>query len=135
VAKDSLARGARTAMFAAGDNKGKIELKNLSTEPRNSVKEIKIDRKRTYKRITPIGEMLLVQRRDPESVSAGGILIPEDGKDRPAEGTILAMGSDVEGLDIGDHLIFGKYSGTEYPWGGEVLLFMRSDEVIAVVEE
>ena len=149
MAKDSLARGARSAQFAAGVGKGKAELKNLSTEPRNSVKQVEIDRKRTYKRIVPKGDMLLIERREPENISAGGVLIPDEGKDHPAEGVILAMGPavnhiidtetaslyDKNGYKVGDHIIFGKYAGTEYPWGGETLLFMRQDEIIAVVED
>ncbi len=136
MAKDSLARGARSAQFAAGVGKGKAELKNLSTEPRNSVKQVEIDRKRTYKRIVPKGDMLLVERREPENISAGGVLIPDEtlDKDRPAEGVVVTAGPLVKDLKEGDYVIFGKYAGTEYPFSGQILLFMREEEIIATVE-
>lgn len=132
---DVLARGAKSAQFAAGDNRGEVELKNISLEPREEIEPIVIDRTRKVKRISPKGDMLLVQRREAEDISAGGITLIVDDADRPAEGVIVSVGPKVLGLSEGDHIIFGKYAGTEYPWGGETLLFMRDDEVIATVEE
>jgi len=134
--KDVLAAGQRSAQFAAGVGKGKAELKNLAPAdaPRNTTIEVKIDRTRRVKKIVPVGDMLLVERRKAEDISAGGILIPEDGKDHPSEGTVISVGSKSHFVG-GEHIIFGKYSGTEYPFGGDTLLFMRDDEVIAVVEE
>ncbi len=136
--KDILAAGFRTAQFAAGDNNtGDAELKNLSSEPREDIAPVEIDRTRATKRIVPKGEYILVQRREPENLSAGGLFIPETVReqDRPAEGVVLATGSKVTEYLTGAHIIFGKYAGTEYPWGTESLLFMREDEIIATVEE
>jgi chaperonin GroES len=136
MAKDILARGGRTATFAAGVGTGKAELKNLSSEPRNTTKEIKIDRSRSYSRIIPKGDMLQVDRRDPEIISAGGVLIPDEtlDKDRPAEGVVISIGPKVEDVKKGDYVIFGKYAGVEYQFGAEKILFMREDEIIATVE-
>jgi len=53
---DKLARGARSAQFAAGDNKGEIELKNLSSEPREDFTPAEIDRTRKVKHIVPKGD-------------------------------------------------------------------------------
>ena len=149
MAKDSLARGAKSAQFFPSTGvKGDAILKNLSSEPRTKAKEVKIDRSRSYKRILPKGDMLLVERRAAENLSAGGLLIPDEAKDkdRPAEGTVVAVGPMVgkstgmlamesAGLKVGDHVIFGKYAGTEYAFGAAVLLFMTESEVIAVVED
>ncbi|PWT76396.1 MAG: co-chaperone GroES [Bacteroidetes bacterium] len=133
---DVLARGGRSAQFAAGDNKGEIELKNVAPEgSREDFTPVEIDRTRHVKRITPKGDQILVQRREAENVSAGGILLAESAKDRPAEGVIVSIGPLVKDLNERDHILFGKYAGTEYPFGGETLLFMREEEVIAVVEE
>ena len=136
--KDILAAGYRSAQFAAGDNNtGDAELKNLSDEPRMDITPVVIDRTRTAKHITPKGDYIHVQRRAPENFSAGGLVIPDEAvaADRPAEGVILAVGPKVDSLGVGDHIIFGKYAGTEYPWGAEFLLFMRGEEVIATVED
>ena len=136
--KDLLAAGQRSAQFTAGVGKGKAELKNLAPAdaPRNTTVAVKIDRTRKAKAIIPKGENILVRRRESENISVGGIVIPDDNKDKPSEGTIVSTGKAVStNLAVGMHIIFGKYSGTEYPWGGETLLFMREDEVIAEVEE
>jgi chaperonin GroES len=149
--KDVLAAGYKTAQFAAGNNTGEIELKNVSTEPRNEFTPVEIDRTRKVRRIVPKGDTLLVSRRAAENLSAGGLVIPEEAieKERPAEGVIEAMGPkcgqdserptidsiSTNNLHVGDHIIFGKYAGTEYPWGGETLLFMSETEVIAVIED
>lgn len=133
--KDVLAAGQRSAQFAAGVGKGKAELKNLSNEPRIDIKPVEIDRTRQYKRIIPKGDMLLIERREPENISAGGILIPETGKDRPAEGTVVTAGPAVKDVKAGDWVLFGLYAGTEYPFSGETLLFVREDEIIATVEK
>ena len=135
--KDVLAAGYRTAQFAAGDNKGEIELKNMSSEPREDVAPVEIDRTRKVKRIVPKGEYILVQRREPENISAGGLLIPDEAKknDRPAEGVVMSVGPLVQNLQPGDHILFGQYAGTEYPWGVEFLLFMMESEVIATIED
>jgi len=135
---DQLARGARKATFAAGDRSGAIELKNVAPEgSREEFVPVEIDRTRKVKKLTPKRDWILVQRRDPEEITVGGLYVPETSKsqDRPAEGVIKAIGKRVEDLAVGDHIIFGKYAGTEYPWGSETLLFMREEEVISVIEE
>ena len=136
--KDVLAAGARKATFVIGaDVDAPVELKNLSNEPRMETEQVEIDRTRKVRRIVPQGDNLLVERRESEDVSAGGILIPQDtqDKDRPAEGVIIAVGPRVKSLSAGQRVLFGRYSGVEYPFGGQVLLFVREDEVIAIVEE
>jgi chaperonin GroES len=136
--KDVLASGARKATFVIGaDIDAPVELKNLSSEPRMETEQVEIDRTRKVRRIVPQGDNLLVERRESEDVSAGGILIPQDtqDKDRPAEGVITAVGPGVKSLSAGQRVLLGRYSGVEYPFGGQVLLFVREDEVIAIVEE
>ena len=131
-----LAGGARRAQFVIGaEVDAPVELKNLSDEPREELAIEPVDRTRTYKRLTPKGDQMLVQRREAENVSAGGILLADSGKDKPAEGVVLSVGPKVSDIKVGDHVIFGIYAGTEYPWGTETLLFMREEEVIATVEE
>lgn len=132
----NLAGGQRRAQFSMGSNPGdEIELKNLSDEARDETVVAPVDRTRTYKKITPKGDMLWVKRREAEDISAGGIIIPDDGKDHPLEGTVISVGKSVEDIKEGEHIIFGRYAGTEYPFGGETLLFMRESEVIATVED
>jgi chaperonin GroES len=135
----NLAGGQRRAQFVIGANVGdEVELKNISTEARDdswAENVEKVDRTRHAKKITPKGDMLWVRRTEAENLSAGGLIIPDEGKDRPLEGTVISVGRKVEDIKEGEHVIFGRYSGTEYPWGDELLLFMREDEIIATVED
>ena len=135
----NLAGGQRRAQFVTGNNdiNAPVELKNLSTEPRMEIEVTPADRTRTLKRLTPKGDQILVQRREAENISAGGLVIPEEAqaKDKPAEGVVMAVGPNVNDVKVGDHVLFGLYAGTEYAFGIEVLLFMAESEVIATVEE
>ena len=135
----NLAGGQRRAQFVTGNNdiNAPVELKNLSSEPRTEIEVTPADRTRTLKRLTPKGDQILVQRRAAENISAGGLVIPDEAqaKDKPAEGTVMAIGPKVDDVRVGDHILFGIYAGTEYPWGVETLLFMREEEIIATVEE
>lgn len=140
----NLAGGQRRANFVIGANEGdEIQINPGILAPEEPVPAFTsepvieaIDRSRPFKKISPKGDMILVKRKEPENLSAGGLIIPDEGKDRPSEGTVISVGSKVtEGIKKGDHIIFGKYAGTEYPWGTETLLFMREEEIIATVEE
>jgi chaperonin GroES len=78
-----------------------------------------------------------------ETMSAGGIVIPDNAAEKPSRGEILAAGQgkilesgDVRPLavKVGDKVLFGKYAGTEVKVDGEELLVMREDDIVAVIE-
>ena len=94
-------------------------------------------------KIRPLNDRLLVQRLEEEEKTAGGIIIPDSAKEKPAEGLIVAVGSGKisedgtkQALEVkeGDKVLFGKYSGTEIKINGEEHLIMREDEIIAIIE-
>ncbi len=93
--------------------------------------------------IRPLHDRVLVRRIEDETVSAGGILIPDNAKEKPSRGEILAVGNgkhldngDVRPLEVkvGDKVLFGKYSGSEVKVDGEELLVMREDDIVGIVE-
>lgn len=93
-------------------------------------------------KIKPLGDRVLVRRKEQESVSPGGIVIPETAKEKPVEGEVLAVGSgrtladgSLRALDVrvGDVVLFGRYSGTEVTIDGEAYVLMREDDVLAAV--
>jgi len=93
--------------------------------------------------IRPLHDRVLVRRMEDESVSAGGILIPDNAKEKPSRGEILAVGNgkhlengDVRALEVkvGDKVLFGKYSGNEVKVDGEELLVMREDDIVGIIE-
>jgi chaperonin GroES len=93
-------------------------------------------------KIQPLNDRLLVLRTDKEEKSAGGIIIPDTAKEKPMEGTVVAAGPgkrDDSGkrtpMDVkkGDRILFAKYAGTEIKIDGVEHLFMREDDIMAVV--
>jgi len=94
--------------------------------------------------IRPLFDRVLVQRNDEPSQTTGGLFLPETAnKEKPAEGTILAIGNGRIGDDgavtplivkEGDRIIFGKYAGTEIKIDGEERLILREDDILGVLE-
>ena len=91
----------------------------------------------------PIGEKLLVQRFEAEGKTAGGIVLPEAAKEKPTEGTVIALG-DGKLLDSGkrskfqvkkgDRVVFSSYAGTEIKIGVEEYILMSEEDILAVIE-
>jgi chaperonin GroES len=143
VAKDSLARGARSAQFFTGPGtaKGKTELKNLSSDGRDTSLDKVVISPVAYKerKVRPINKQLLVKRIAIEESTESGILIEVQAtKDRPAEGSVLAVSDLVSQVMVGDHILFGKYAGTEVKVGGtadDLPILMDEEEVLGIVED
>ena len=90
----------------------------------------------------PLHDRVLVRRVEAEEKTAGGIIIPDSAKEKPAEGEIVAVGTGsraddgkVTPLDVkvGDRVLFGKWSGTEVKVGGEDLLIMKESDILGVI--
>jgi len=90
----------------------------------------------------PLHDRVLVRRVEAEEKTAGGIIIPDSAKEKPAEGEIVSIGTGtraengtVTPLDvkIGDRVLFGKWSGTEVKVGGEDLLIMKESDILGVI--
>jgi chaperonin GroES len=93
-------------------------------------------------KLTPLHDRILVRRTEESGTTRGGLIIPDSAKDKPQEGEIIAAGkgkTNEEGtlfplaVREGDHILFGKYSGTEIKIDGEDLLIMKEEEVLGVV--
>ena len=91
----------------------------------------------------PLHDRVLVKRIDAEEKTAGGIIIPDTAKEKPQEGEIVAVGpgardesGKVTALDVqvGDIVLFGKWSGTEVKIDGQDLLIMKESDIMGVVE-
>ncbi len=93
--------------------------------------------------IRPLHDRVLVKRIEDETTTAGGIVIPDNAKEKPSRGEILAVGNgkhldngDIRSLDVkvGDKVLFGKYAGNEVKVDGEELLVMREDDIMGIIE-
>lgn len=86
-------------------------------------------------KIKPIGERVLVKREEIEEKSTGGIILTQAVQERPNQGEVRAIG-DVEGIEVGDTVVFGKYAGTDVlDVDGESLIFIDLKDVKAVIYE
>ena len=94
-------------------------------------------------KLRPMHDRIIVKRVEEESVTAGGIFIPETAKEKPQKGEIMAVGNGKKTEDgkvipldvkVGDKVLFGKYSGTEVKIEGEEYLIMREDDILGVME-
>ena len=93
--------------------------------------------------IQPLGERVLIQREASEETTAGGIVLPDSAKDKPARGSVVAVG-DGRLLDDGtrgalqvsegDRVIFSSYAGETIKVADEEYLLMREDDILAVIE-
>ncbi|MCH2101625.1 MAG: co-chaperone GroES [Planctomycetes bacterium] len=92
--------------------------------------------------IQPLGDKVLVQRVQAADISAGGIVLPDSAKEKPAEGTIVALGegrllTDGKRTEFtvkkGDHVLFTSYAGTEVEWDGQDYLIMSEDDILGVI--
>ncbi len=87
----------------------------------------------------PLGERVLVERKEEESKTASGLIIPDSAKEKPAEGTVVAMSKSVEEtgeLKVGDRVCFGKYAGNEVAIDGKEYIVLqagkKASEIIGV---
>ena len=90
----------------------------------------------------PLNDRVVVKRTNAEEKTKGGIIIPDTAKEKPLEGTVIAVGSGkilksgkVQPLEVkvGDRVLFGKYSGTEVKLEGEEHTLLREDDILAVL--
>ena len=91
---------------------------------------------------TPLHDRVLVERVEGDEKTAGGLIIPDSAKEKPAEGVIVSVGAglrDDDGeriaLDVkkGDKILFGKWSGTEVTVDGKELLIMNENDILGII--
>ncbi len=94
-------------------------------------------------KIRPLNDRILVQRIEQEEKTAGGIIIPDSAKEKPAEGKIVAVGKgklDDSGkrvkmeVKVGNQVLFSKYGGTDVKVDGVDYLIMREDDILGIIE-
>jgi chaperonin GroES len=92
--------------------------------------------------IRPLEDRILVRPEEGEETTVSGIVIPDTAKEKPQEGTVLAVGpgkrsdtGDLIPVDVseGDRVMYSKYGGTEIKVDGEELLILSSRDVLAIV--
>jgi len=94
-------------------------------------------------KIKPLGDRVIVKPKEAEETTKGGIILPDTSKEKPVEGTIVAIGAGkitddgkvvAMNVKVGDVVLYGKYSGTEVKIDGEEYLIMRESDIYGIVK-
>ena len=94
-------------------------------------------------KVRPLHDRVLIERIEAESKTAGGIIIPDTAKEKPAEGIIVSAGKgnfnekgERVALDVkkGDRVLFAKWGGTEVKIDGKELIILKESYILAVIE-
>ena len=87
--------------------------------------------------IRPLADRVLVRPAEAEQKTASGIIIPDTAKEKPQRGEVLAVGNGTKDHEMtvkpGDHVLYGKYSGTEIEIDGEKLMIMKESDIYAII--
>lgn len=88
--------------------------------------------------IQPLADRVLVKPMAAEEKTVGGIIIPDNAKEKPLKGTVLAVGNgtkdEVMVLKANDQVLYGKYAGTEVELDNETYIIMRQSDVLAIIK-
>jgi chaperonin GroES len=94
-------------------------------------------------KIRPLYDRVVVKRIETTEQMQGGLYIPDTAKEKPQEGEVVAVGKGKRledgkiiplDVQVGDKILFGKYSGSDIKLDGEELLIMREDEVLGILD-
>ncbi|OHD95389.1 MAG: co-chaperone GroES [Sulfurimonas sp. GWF2_37_8] len=81
----------------------------------------------------PLGKRVLVKRVEEASTTASGIIIPDNAKEKPSRGEVVAVSKEVTELTCGDKVLFGKYAGNEVSLDSEKFVVIEIDDVFGII--
>ena len=88
-------------------------------------------------KIKPLADRVLIEPMAAETKTASGIIIPDNAKEKPQKGKVVAVGSGTKDekmtVNVGDTVLYGKYAGTELKFDGKDYLIMRESDILAIV--
>ena len=93
-------------------------------------------------KLQPLGDRVVVEREQSETVTAGGIVLPDSAKDKPTRGKVISVGEgrlldngnrSVLQVKVGDRVLFSTYAGDTFKLGTRELLLLREDDILAVI--
>jgi chaperonin GroES len=104
---------------------------NLSLENTSNLIYIK------HMKVKPLADRVLIEPSAAEEKTASGIIIPDNAKEKPNKGTVVAIGAgkvdEPMTVKVGDTVLYGKYSGTELSFEGKDYLIMRESDIMAII--
>ena len=82
----------------------------------------------------PLGERVLIKRVEEVNKTASGIIIPDNAKEKPSRGEVVAVSNEVESVNAGDIVVFGKYAGNELVIEGADYLVMEIGDIMGILK-
>jgi chaperonin GroES len=87
--------------------------------------------------IKPLADRVLIEPVEAETRTASGIIIPDNAKEKPQKGNVVAVGNGTKDepltVKVGDTVLYGKYAGTELKLEGKDYLIMRESDILAII--
>ena len=85
----------------------------------------------------PIADRVIIKSAPADEKTKGGIIIPDTAKEKPQRGEVVAVGPGKDGnlmtVQVGDIVLYGKYSGQEISFEGQDYLIMREDDILVII--
>ena len=81
----------------------------------------------------PLGNRVLVKRVEEATTTSTGIIIPDNAKEKPSQGEVVAVSSEVSVLENGNVVLFGKYSGNEVSFAGEKFIVLDVEDIFGII--
>ncbi len=94
-------------------------------------------------KLQPLGDRVVIEREESETVTAGGIVLPDTAKDKPARGKVVSVGDgrllkdgtrSKSQVKAGERVLFSSYAGETFKVGDRELLLMREEDILAVID-
>ena len=82
----------------------------------------------------PLGNRVLVKRVEEATTTSSGIIIPDNAKEKPSQGEVVAVSSEVTVVENGNQVLFGKYSGNEVSFSGEKYIVLDVEDIFGIIE-
>ena len=81
----------------------------------------------------PLGKRVLVKRVEEATTTVSGIIIPDNAKEKPSRGEVVAASKKVKDLEVGDQVLFGKYAGNEVSFDGTKYIVLEVEDIFGII--
>ncbi|MBZ7987610.1 co-chaperone GroES [Campylobacter canadensis] len=82
---------------------------------------------------TPLNKRVLIKRLEETKTTASGIIIPDNAKEKPQQGEVIAVASEIQDIKKGDKVVFGKYAGSEIKLENENYLILSYEDILGIL--
>jgi len=82
----------------------------------------------------PLGKRVLIERVEESKTTASGIIIPDNAKEKPLNGKVIAVSEEIKNISINDTVVFGKYAGSELSIDGKEYLVMEDKDILGILK-